>query len=134
MCGGCAGVRSKLKHNENSKFSLDLPSLWGHTSHVEKRRPTYDLEFIKRAIGTVETLAITTSAMRDAVSLGFDRGGIVETILSIEPRMFYKSMTTFADRRVWQDVYHARARGLTLYVKFQADVVTTFTVMAFKEK
>lgn len=26
------------------------------------------------------------------------------------------------------------ARGLTLYVKFQADVITEFTVMSFREK
>ncbi len=101
---------------------------------MEKRRPTYDLDAIKLAIGSVETLAMTTSALRDAVGLGFDRAGVVETILGIERRMFYKSMTTFADHRLWQDVYHVQARGLTLYVKFQADVVTEFAVMSFKEK
>jgi len=101
---------------------------------MEKRRPTYDLEAIKLAIGSVDTLAITTSALRDATALGFDRGGIVETVVSIERRMFFKSMTTFADHRVWQDVYHVPARELKLYVKFQADVVTEFRVMSFKEK
>jgi motility quorum-sensing regulator/GCU-specific mRNA interferase toxin len=79
-------------------------------------------------------LAITTSALRDATSLGFDRAGIAETIAGIERRMFFKSMTTFADHRVWQDVYHVPARGQTLYVKFQADVVTEFAVISFKEK
>lgn len=59
---------------------------------------------------------------------------MAETITGIGRRMFYKSMTTFADHRVWQDVYHVPARGLVLYVKFQADVVTEFTVMSFKEK
>ncbi|MBV8474852.1 MAG: type II toxin-antitoxin system MqsR family toxin [Hyphomicrobiales bacterium] len=101
---------------------------------MEKRRPTYDLDAIKSAIGSVETLAMTSSALRDALSLGFDRGGVVDTILGIERRMFLKSMTTYADHRIWQDVYHVPARGLTLYVKFQADVVTEFTVMSFKEK
>ena len=48
--------------------------------------------------------------------------------------MFVKSMTTFVDHRVWQDVYHVPARSLTLYVKFQADIITEFTVMSFKEK
>lgn len=48
--------------------------------------------------------------------------------------MFVRSMTTFADHRVWQDVYHVPARDLLLYVKFQADGVTEFTVMSFKEK
>lgn len=101
---------------------------------MEKRRPTYDLRAVKLAIGSVDTLAITTSALRDATELGFDRGGVVEAIVSIEGRMFYKSMTTFADHRVWQDVYHVQARGLTLYLKFQADVITEFTVTSFKEK
>lgn len=77
---------------------------------------------------------MTSSALRDAIALGFDRAGVVETIGGIERRMFYKSMTTFADHRVWQDVYHVPARGMALYVKFQADVVTEFTVMSFKEK
>lgn len=62
---------------------------------MEKRRPTYDLDAIKLSIGSVETLAITISALRDATALGFDRGGIVQTISSIERGMFYKSMTTF---------------------------------------
>lgn len=101
---------------------------------MEKRRPTYDLDAIKAVLGSVETLAMTTSALRDAFSLGFDRGGIVETISGIERAMFLKSMTTFADHRVWQDVYHVPTRGLVLYIKFQADVITEFQVMSFKEK
>ncbi|RWP59908.1 type II toxin-antitoxin system MqsR family toxin [Mesorhizobium sp.] len=80
---------------------------------MEKRRPTYDLDAIKAELGSVD---------------------IVEVIGSITQKMFVKSMTTFADDRVWQDVYHVPARELVLYVKFQADVVTGFTVMSFKEK
>jgi motility quorum-sensing regulator/GCU-specific mRNA interferase toxin len=101
---------------------------------MEKRRPTYDLEAIKLAIGSIDTLAITTSALRTATSSGFDRGAIVEVIQSIERPMFFKSMTTFADHRVWQDVYRVPTRDMELYVKFQADVVTEFIVISFKEK
>lgn len=101
---------------------------------MEKRRPTYDLDAVKAAIGSVATLAITTTALRNAVGLGFDRAGIVDVVNGIERKMFVKSMTTFADHRVWQDVYHAQARDLVLYVKFQADVITEFVVMSFKEK
>jgi sugar phosphate isomerase/epimerase len=36
-------------------------------------------------------LAITTSALRDASELGFDRAAIVETIHSVERRKFVKS-------------------------------------------
>lgn len=101
---------------------------------MEKRRPTYDLDAIRAALGSIETLAITRTAFSDALSLGFNRSGIAEVVNSIRRPMFYKSMTTYADHRTWQDVYHVPADGLTLYVKFQADVVTEFRVMSFKEK
>ncbi|WP_108461629.1 type II toxin-antitoxin system MqsR family toxin [Devosia naphthalenivorans] len=101
---------------------------------MEKKRPTYDLEAIKLALGAAETLAMTSSALRDALALGFDRNGVAETIEAVERHMFVKSMTTFADHRVWQDVYYVPARGLVLYVKFQADVITEFVGMSFKEK
>lgn len=99
-------------------------------------RPTYDLEAIKAALGSVSTLSITTTALRDATALGYDRAAIVSTIGGVERSMFYKSMTTNADHRVWQDVYHVPASGddMVLYVKFQADVITEFRVMSFKEK
>lgn len=101
---------------------------------MEKKRPTYDLEAVKAVLGSIETLALMSSALRDASALGFDRNGIAATIQSMDRRMFYKSMTTFADHRLWQDVYHVPAEGMVLYIKFQADVVTEFTLMSFKEK
>lgn len=67
---------------------------------MEKRRPTYDLDAVKRVLGVVGTLAITTSALRDAIGLGFDRQGIAATIASLDRAMFVKSMTTYADHRV----------------------------------
>jgi len=73
---------------------------------MEKLRPTYDLQAIKAAFRSVETLAMTTTALRDALHLGFDRAAVVQTIAGIERGMFFKSMTTFADHRLWQDVYH----------------------------
>ena len=101
---------------------------------MEKQRPTYDLAAVQAALGSVGSLAMTTSALRDATTLGFDRAGVVGVIRSIERKMFVKSMTTYADHRVWQDVYHVPSGDLVLYVKFQADVLTEFRVMSFKEK
>ncbi len=43
-------------------------------------------------------------------------------------------MTTYADHRTWQDVYHVPTGGAVLYIKFQADVVTEFRLMSFKER
>ncbi len=101
---------------------------------MEKKRPTYDLSAVQAVFASPAGLAITTSAFRDAVGLGFDRSAIVHVVQSMRRGMFVKSMTTFSDHRVWQDVYHVPADDLVLYVKFQADTVTEFRVMAFKEK
>ena len=101
---------------------------------MEKRGPTYDLAAIKAAIGSPETLSITASAFRDALALGFNRQDVANVVNGVERSMFYKSMTTYVDHRVWQDVYHVPVEGLVLYLKFQADVVTEFRVMSFKKK
>lgn len=101
---------------------------------MEKWRPTYDLAAIKRVLGRAENLAITGTALRDALALGFARHDVASAIRGMDRSMFVKSMTTYADHRVWQDVYHVPAEGIVLYVKFQADVLTEFRVMSFKEK
>lgn len=101
---------------------------------MEKRRPTHDLREIKRAFFNLERLTVTTTALRSATSLGFDRAAIVETIQSIEPRHFNKSMTSYADHRQWQDVYFVPSDAGVLYVKFTNDAVTEFLLLSFKEK
>jgi motility quorum-sensing regulator/GCU-specific mRNA interferase toxin len=40
---------------------------------MEKSKPTYDLRAIKATLGSVETLAMTFTAYRDAFRIGFDR-------------------------------------------------------------
>jgi motility quorum-sensing regulator/GCU-specific mRNA interferase toxin len=47
---------------------------------------------------------------------------------------FYKSMTSFGDHRIWQDVYHVPSAAGLLYVKFTADTVMEFVLLSFKEK
>lgn len=101
---------------------------------MEKRRPSYDLTAIKAAIGTERGFAIRGKALSNASALGFDTAGILDVVLSVERKMFVKSMTTFANHRLWQDVYHVPARGLLLYVKFQEDLLTEFALVSFKEK
>ena len=101
---------------------------------TEKRKPTYDLEAFKAAFSSVEALRVTGTALRSAAALGFGRREIVETIQSMERRQFHKSMTSYADHRVWQDVYHVPSDRGPLYVKFTADAVTAFLLLSFKEK
>lgn len=100
---------------------------------TEKRKPTYDLQAIKSAFDRPEKLAITSTALRDAQALGFTALDIVKTVQGLERKDFYKSMTSYADHRHWQDVYHARLDAGRLYVKFTADEVTEFYLLSFKE-
>ena len=100
---------------------------------TEKRKPTYDLRAFKAACADANKLKATTTALRGAASLGFNRAEIVTTIQSMERSHFYKSMTAYADHRIWQDVYHVPSPAGVLYVKFTADAVTEFLLLSFKE-
>ena len=99
---------------------------------TEKRRPSYDLDAFRAACSSVDKLRVTTSAVRGAAALGFDRNGIVATIQSMRRSQFYKSMTSHGDHRIWQDVYHVPSEAGVLYVKFTADAVTEFLLLSFK--
>jgi len=101
---------------------------------TEKRQPTYDLEAFKAAFSSVEKLAVTGTALRSAAALGFGRIEIVETIQTMQREHFDKSMTAYADHRLWQDVYYVPSAIGVLYIKFTADVLTKFLLLSFKEK
>ena len=101
---------------------------------VEKRKPTYDLDAFKAAFIRVDALNVTGSALRGAAAIGFGRAEIVAAIQTMKREQFYKSMTAYADHRVWQDVYHVPSEVGVLYVKFTADAVTEFLLLSFKEK
>jgi len=101
---------------------------------TEKRKPTYDLEAFKAAFNSVEKLAVTGKALRSAAALGFGRAEIVRTVQTMERRHFYKSMTSYENIQLWQDVYRVPSPGGMLYIKFTADAVTEFLLLSFKEK
>jgi motility quorum-sensing regulator / GCU-specific mRNA interferase toxin len=101
---------------------------------MEKRKPSHDLETFKSSAMSVETLEITLSALRGARDLGIEKEGMISILQSMERSHFYKSMTSFSDHRVWQDVYHVPWDQETIYVKFTAGRVTEFCLLSFKEK
>ena len=101
---------------------------------TEKRKPTYDVDAFKATFVSAERLAVTGSALRSAASIGCGRAEIVNTIQTMQRGHFYKSMTAYADSRLWQDVYHVPSPAGTLYVKFTADAITEFLLLSFKEK
>ncbi|HXP97580.1 MAG TPA: type II toxin-antitoxin system MqsR family toxin [Telmatospirillum sp.] len=100
---------------------------------MDKRTPTYDVEAFKAAVAEGRA-DFTRTAVRTAQALGFDIADMKAAIALMNRRQFYKSMTSLADHRVWQDVYHLHHEGLLLYIKFTAGVVCEFTLLSFKEK
>lgn len=66
-----------------------------------------------------------------AAALGLGPAAIVETLISLERANFRKSMTTYADHRVWQDVYCALTEAGMVYLKLT--VIDDVLVVSFKE-
>ena len=96
---------------------------------MEKFNPTYSLEKFKHS-----DFSITKTANRTAQELGFYEKDIRYVVSTMELKHFYKSMTSYANHKIWQDVYHVPCGNLILYVKFTQDVLSEFTLLSFKEK
>ncbi len=79
---------------------------------MEKRNMTYDLSAIKLALSSVKKLRITTTALKTARAIGFSQQDIVDAVQQIKRKDFIKSMTTYADHRVWQDVYYTEFNAI----------------------
>ncbi len=63
--------------------------------------------------------------------MGFDADGIVGVVIALTPSDFYKSMTTHADDRIWQDVYRPATSAGEVYLKLT--VVDEVLIVSFKE-
>ncbi len=99
---------------------------------MEKGRPHRKLTLVKALIEAGRVMA-TASAFQGARELGIDKlDGICAVVLSLTNQDFHKSMTTYADHRVWQDVYHARMPGFSgVYIKLT--VMDDVLIVSFKE-
>lgn len=74
----------------------------------------------------------TTKAAREGgVALGFDFDGMLGVILALTNADFYKSMTTHADHRVWQDVCRPMTSVGEVYLKLT--VIDDVLIVSFKE-
>lgn len=78
---------------------------------MEKKKPHYRLAEVKASFDSVRRLRITRTALECAEGLGITLEGIVSIIQSMSRGQFYKSMTSAANARVWQDVYHVSFGG-----------------------
>ena len=98
---------------------------------MEKKVAHYSLELIKKLISE-DKYFITRSARVDYVNLGFDDEDVIDIILDLNNKNLYKSMTTYHDNKIWQDVYFKKINKLELYIKLQ--ISEQAIVISFKER
>ncbi|HEU0300660.1 MAG TPA: type II toxin-antitoxin system MqsR family toxin [Longimicrobium sp.] len=97
--------------------------------------PTYDLHELQRLIGQGPISATITSVATDgATALKLDIADIVDAVLALDSRHFYKSMESEYRPGLWQDVYHLEYRGTWMYIKLQLGVDGRAVVIQFKAK
>ena len=99
---------------------------------MEKGAPHCRLPAVKALIEAGQVRA-TASAFLGARELGInDLAGMCAVVLTLTAADFYKSMTTHADHRIWQDVYRAKtASGDRVYLKLS--VMDDVLIVSFKE-
>src|SRR5579864_5682635 len=100
---------------------------------MEKKVPSHNLEAIKATFSHINKLRMSSTALRTAREMGFSREDMVNTIQQLKRKDFVKSMTTYNDHKIWQDVYNTQFNAYVLYVKFQKDSEGYF-IISFKKK
>ncbi len=97
---------------------------------MEKSTPHCKLAVVKTLLADGKVRS-TFSALTGGAALGFYFDGIVSVVASLTPKDFYKSMTTHADHRVWQDVYRPSTSAGEVYLKLT--VIDDLLIVSFKE-
>ncbi|WLH13773.1 type II toxin-antitoxin system MqsR family toxin [Pseudomonas hefeiensis] len=101
---------------------------------MEKSTPHYDLTVVKAEVLRLGSKPFTMSAQQGARRMLLSTARMLRIIASLECRMLHKSMTTYADHRVWQDVYHTTFQDREIYIKVTYRPGGGHPVVSFKEK
>jgi motility quorum-sensing regulator / GCU-specific mRNA interferase toxin len=100
---------------------------------MEKRVPHYDLARIQARVARLGVAAFTKTALDGGRAMGLTSVEMLAVIAGLTRRSFYKSMTSYTDHRVWQDVYHAPTPvRKDAYIK--VTLRDTTLVIQFKER
>lgn len=88
---------------------------------------------IRSDVRRLRSNAFTSGAKKSAWSIGLCVSDMREIVSGLQRAHFYKSMTTYDDHRVWQDVYLTQSRGLELYIRVTYRPSGGPPVISFKE-
>ena len=97
---------------------------------MEKKSPHCELAVVKAMVEAGKVRS-TFSALAGGAALGFDFDGMLDVLRALTMADFYKSMTTHADHRIWQDVYRPTTPAGEVYLKLT--VTDDVIIVSFKE-
>lgn len=97
---------------------------------MEKRIPHYPLAVI-RALLHAGRVRATRTALGGAAAMGLDFIGMINVVEGLTTADFFKSMTTHADHRIWQDVYRPWTSSGRVYLKLT--VIDDVLIVSFKD-
>jgi motility quorum-sensing regulator/GCU-specific mRNA interferase toxin len=99
---------------------------------MEKHTPHRKLALVRALVASGKVRA-TASAVSGARVLGINSlAEMCEVITGLTRANFYKSMTTYADHNIWQDVYRAKiSGGVDIYLKLT--VIDDVLIVSFEE-
>jgi motility quorum-sensing regulator/GCU-specific mRNA interferase toxin len=97
---------------------------------MEKSTPHCKLPVVKALVeaGKVRT---TYQAELGAAQMGLSIPDMLNVVMALTAADFYKSMTTHADHRVWQDVYRPSIPAGDVYLKLT--IIDDALIVSFKE-
>ena len=98
---------------------------------MEKGVPHYPLATVK-ALLDAGKVRPTFSAVAGAAALELSDQEIMAVVGALTSKDFYKSMTTHADHRVWQDVYRPTTDAGGVYLKLT--VTDEVIIVSFKAR
>ena len=97
---------------------------------MEKRRPHCPLSVVHTLVEQGQVRA-TKTALGGAAAMDLDFDDMLNVVRALTIADFYKSMTTHADHRIWQDVYQPSTAAGDVYLKLT--VIDDLLIVSFKE-
>lgn len=102
---------------------------------MEKMSPQYNLALVQAVVADSASRPFTMTALRGGLELGLTESEMRQVVMKLSRRNFYKSMTTHASHKEWQDVYHGMTEeGISVYIKITAYTDGRPPVIQFKAK
>ncbi len=117
--------RSEFRHQQQLAILTKQVKL-----KVEKYTPHCKLKVVKAKVESGH-VKITDVALVDAADLGFTVEMMLDVVLSLSSKDFYKSMTTHRNHQFWQDVYRPLTSLGRIYLKLM--IVDDVLIVSFKE-